>query len=114
MDIGVVGAWYNNRKVDGFQWVEDELVITVPDHHRMALRENVHLSELASEKWVFRQKGSGTRKIAEELIASSGLKMDDINIYMEVGSTEGAGYGGSRNGISIVSEWAIQRFGSPP
>ncbi|MGI6422297.1 MAG: selenium metabolism-associated LysR family transcriptional regulator [Syntrophomonadaceae bacterium] len=111
LDIGVVGAWYNNRKVDGFQWVEDELVITVPDHHRMALRENVHLSELASEKWVFRQKGSGTRKIAEELIASSGLKMDDINIYMEVGSTEAvlatveAGMG-----ISIVSEWAIQRL----
>ena len=25
---------------------------------------------------------------SEELIASSGLKMDDINIYMEVGSTE--------------------------
>ncbi len=113
LDLGVVGAWYNNRKVDGFQWVEDELVIAVPENHRMAVRESVKISELASERWVFRQKGSGTRKVAEEIINSSGLKMDDINIYMEVGSTEAvlatveAGMG-----ISMVSDWAIQRLDS--
>ncbi|KUG04722.1 transcriptional regulator, lysr family [hydrocarbon metagenome] len=111
LDLGVVGAWYNNRKVDGFQWLEDQLVIALPDNHRMAVRESVKVSELASERWVFRQKGSGTRKVAEELIIGSGLKMDDINIYMEVGSTEAvlatveAGMG-----ISMVSDWAIQRL----
>ncbi len=111
LDLGVVGAWYNNRKVDGFPWVEDQLVIAVPDNHRMAVRESIKISELASERWVFRQKGSGTRKVAEELIIGSGLKMDDINIYMEVGSTEAvlatveAGMG-----ISLVSDWAIQRM----
>lgn len=111
LDLGVVGAWSNNRKVDGFQWLEDELVIAVPEKHRMAVRESVRISELASERWVFRQKGSGTRKVAEEIINSSGLKMDEINIYMEAGSTEAvlatveAGMG-----ISMVSDWAIQRL----
>jgi len=111
LDLGVVGAWYNNRKVEGFQWVEDQLVIAVPDQHWTAVRDSVHISELSSEKWVFRQKGSGTRKIAEELITVSGLRMEEINIYMEVGSTEAvlatveAGMG-----ISIVSEWAVKRL----
>ncbi len=109
--MGVVAAWYNNRKVDGLQWVEDQLVIAVPDNHRMAVRESIKISELASERWVFRQKGSGTRKVAEEIITGSGLKMEDINIYMEVGSTEAvlatveAGMG-----ISMVSDWAIKRL----
>jgi len=112
IDLGVVGAWTNNRKVEGFQWFEDELVVVVPQNHRI-IKDEIKISELAGEKWVFRQKGSGTRKAAEELVTASGLKMDDINICMEVGSTEAvvatveAGMG-----ISIISDWAIKRLDS--
>lgn len=111
IDIGIVGGWINNRKVEGFQWVEDELVVALPQNHRLSVRDRVKISELVNEKWVFRQKGSGTRRAAEELITASGIKIDEINVYMEAGSTEAvlatieAGMG-----ISIVSNWAIQRL----
>jgi DNA-binding transcriptional LysR family regulator len=111
IDLAVVGAWINNRKVDGIQWIEDKLVLALPENHRLASRERVSINELTSEKWVFRQKGSGTRKAVEELLTAHGLKIDDLNTFMEVGSTESvlamveAGIG-----ISIVSEWAIKRL----
>ena len=30
LDLGIVGGWMNVRKIEGFQWLEDELVVVVP------------------------------------------------------------------------------------
>ncbi len=111
IDLGIVGGWINNRKVEGFQWIEDELVVALPQNHRLSVRDRIKISELVNERWVLRQKGSGTRRAAEELIAASGIKIDDINVYMEAGSTEAVlATIETGMGISIVSNWAIQRL----
>jgi DNA-binding transcriptional LysR family regulator len=111
LDIGVVGAWINNRKVDGFQWLEDELVLIVPDNHRLAKYQEVKLTNLLNERWNFREKGSGTRKALEDILASHSISKDELNIYMEAGSTEAVlALVESGMGISIVSRWAIKRI----
>ncbi|MEA1961959.1 MAG: selenium metabolism-associated LysR family transcriptional regulator [Bacillota bacterium] len=110
LDIGIVGGWINNRKVEGFQWLEDELVVVVPENHRLAKANSTTLSDLLSEKWIFREKGSGTRKAVEDLLQSRGIRNEDLNIYMEAGSTEAVlAMVESGVGISIVSKWAIRR-----
>lgn len=115
LDLAVVGAWINNRKVEGIQWIEDELVLALPNNHRLAGRERVPVAELVSEKWVFRQKGSGTRAAVEELLVSHGLKLDELNICMEVGSTESVlAMVEAGMGISIISEWAIKKLNPHP
>jgi len=111
LDIGIVGAWINNRKVDGFQWLEDELVLIVPENHRLAKYQEVKLSNLLNERWIFREKGSGTRKALEAILASHSISKDELNIYMEAGSTEAVlALVESGMGISIVSRWAIKRI----
>jgi DNA-binding transcriptional LysR family regulator len=111
LDIGIVGAWINNRKVDGFQWLEDELVVIVPEHHKLAVNQQVKLSSLLHERWIFREKGSGTRKAVEGLLTTHGIRKEDLNIYMEAGSTEAVlAMVESGMGISIVSRWAIKRI----
>lgn len=87
LDLGVVGAWLGSRKVDGFKWVEDELVVLVPSHHPLAKEPRVKLSRLTSESWIFREKGSGTRMATESLLSSFGINKNDLNIQIEVGST---------------------------
>jgi DNA-binding transcriptional LysR family regulator len=88
IDLGIVGGWINNRKVDGFQWLEDELLLVFPAAHRLAGLNEVNLNDLAQERWIFREKGSGTRKASEELLLAHGIKKEEINVYMEAGSTE--------------------------
>lgn len=116
IDVGIVGGWVNNRKIEGFPWLEDELVLIVPDNHRLAAglnnepKSKVRPEELIHERWIFREKGSGTRKAAEELLLANGIRKDALNIYLEAGSTEAvlaaveAGMG-----IAVVSSWAINR-----
>jgi DNA-binding transcriptional LysR family regulator len=111
LDIGIVGGWINNRKVEGYKWLEDELVVIVPENHKLARSQQLKLSSLLNERWIFRQKGSGTRRAVEELLVSHEIRKDDLNIYMEAGSTEAVlAMVESGMGISIVSRWAIKRI----
>jgi len=111
LDLGIVGGWINNRKVEGFQWLEDELLVVFPSEHRLAGWPEVNLSDLAQEKWIFREKGSGTRKASEELLYAHGVKKEEINVYMEVGSTEAVlALVEAGMGISIISEWAVKKI----
>jgi len=111
LDMGIVGAWINNRKVDGFQWLEDELVVIVPESHKLAKNQEVKLNSLLNERWISREKGSGTRKAVESLLTAHGIRREELNIYMEAGSTETVlAMVESGMGIAIVSRWAIKRI----
>ncbi len=110
LDIGVVGGWINNRKVDGIPWLEDELLVVVPEQHRLAGQSSVSLLDLLADKWIFREKGSGTRKAIEELMGAYNINPNELNVYMEAGSTETVlAMVESGMGISIVSRWVIHR-----
>ncbi|HHV15908.1 MAG TPA: LysR family transcriptional regulator [Gelria sp.] len=110
LDIGIVGGWIKNRKIEGFEWLEDELVVIMPEHHKLARSGEINLESIVNDKWIFREKGSGTRKAAEDLLAAHGIKKEDLNVSIEVGSTEAvlasveAGMG-----VSIVSHWAVKK-----
>ncbi|MCR4400537.1 MAG: selenium metabolism-associated LysR family transcriptional regulator, partial [Syntrophomonadaceae bacterium] len=109
LDCGVVGGWLNTRRVDGFRWMGDELVLVVPVDHRLAGEERVELSRLLHEPWIFRERGSGTRAAVEEGLRQAGIKPEELNMVAEVGSTDAllsvveAGLG-----ISLVSSWALR------
>jgi DNA-binding transcriptional LysR family regulator len=67
------------------------------------------LSDLHTEQWIFREKGSGTRRAVEELMAAHNVHREDLNIYMEAGSTESVlAMVEAGMGISIVSRWVIR------
>jgi DNA-binding transcriptional LysR family regulator len=109
LDVGVVGGWTNNRKVDGFVWLEDDLVVIVPAEHPLATQEHIDLSDLLGEKWIMREKGSGTRRAIEDIFNAQGIKLEDLDICLEAGST-GAVLAAveSGMGISIISQWALK------
>ncbi|MGE5381615.1 MAG: selenium metabolism-associated LysR family transcriptional regulator [Methylocystaceae bacterium] len=110
LDLGVVGAQMDNRKLDSFAWKEDHLLVAAPNGHHLASQAISTLEQLCDEPWIFREKGSGTRQLMEDLLLAAGLKKDNLSVVAELGSTEAvlaaveAGMG-----ISLVSNWAAQR-----
>ncbi|MGE5403468.1 MAG: selenium metabolism-associated LysR family transcriptional regulator [Candidatus Saccharibacteria bacterium] len=111
LDLGVVGAWLNNRKVDGFKWTEDELVLLVPSDHSLASYDEADLTALQTERWVFRERGSGTRVAADELFRSLGLRREDFNVQAELGSTTAiVGAVEAGLGLALVSGLVAQHW----
>ncbi|MDO4540496.1 MAG: selenium metabolism-associated LysR family transcriptional regulator [Syntrophomonadaceae bacterium] len=108
LDVGIVGAWLNSRKVEGFPWMTDELVVIAPTNYQGGKGDSVRLSELHNEKWIIREKGSGTRRSMEELWFNAGLRRENLTIAMEAGSTEAViAMVEAGMGISIVSRLAL-------
>ncbi len=113
LDLGIVGGWNNSRKVEGFPWLEDELVVVVPEKHKLAEQTSISLRDLRKERWIFREKGSGTRKAVEDLMANHNVNPQELDISMEAGSTETVlAMVEAGMGISIVSRWVIRPHGS--
>jgi DNA-binding transcriptional LysR family regulator len=116
LDLGIIGGWIANRKVESFKWLEDELVVLVPAGHRLAGRSEVDLKELTTEKWVFREKGSGTRMVTEEMLTNLGLHKEELDIQVELGSTEAvvaaveAGMGLALVSRYVAEQWSDRLF----
>lgn len=70
------------------KWLEDELWLTVGPHHPLAQShvESIDASHLQQLSYVLRERLAAVRETAEEALHSIGI--GDLNIKMEVGSTD--------------------------
>ncbi|UNC92964.1 selenium metabolism-associated LysR family transcriptional regulator [Candidatus Contubernalis alkaliaceticus] len=108
--LGVVGAWIERKKLMAKNFADDELVLIMHPQHPLAKEEKVSPSALVKESFIWREKGSGTRRVVEEKLQKVGIAVDNITPVLELGSTQAiitaveAGLG-----ISFVSFWAARR-----
>lgn len=89
---------------------QDELVVVVPSFHPWATRSSISLAELPQERLITREVGSGTRKVMELALKERGLDPAQLNISMELGSTQAIKQVVSAGlGITIISSLTVQR-----
>jgi len=108
LDIGMVGARSDDRRLHQVPLVEDRLCLAVPSGHPWARKRSVPVSALAGEPFIIREQGSGTQRTIEEHLAAAGIQTGSLRIAAELGSTQ-AVLQGIKNGvgISIVSTLAL-------
>jgi DNA-binding transcriptional LysR family regulator len=106
----VTGALVKSGKV-GFEVLgSDDLVLVCPAGDPLATRTGVSLSELAERPWIQREPGSGTRQIAETVLAQHGVDPQELRIVVELGTGEAvvnAVEGGL--GIAMVSQLVAEK-----
>ena len=113
MDVGLVGMEWEAEALACIPFYEDELVVITPvTEHFLALRKNeVPLEELFKEPMILREKGSGTKKAADQFLEKQGISKDSLKVaaYMNdpeaIKNSVAAGLG-----ISIVSKKAAENM----
>lgn len=89
-------------------FMKDHMVLVVPASHEWADRK-ITLAELHTQPLLVREFGSGSRRIVEQALADAGCKVKDLNIRMELDSTEGLLNGVEAGlGATFVSRWAVR------
>ncbi|MEG0303148.1 LysR family transcriptional regulator [Gordonibacter sp.] len=87
----------------------DELVLVVPMNHPWSTRIEVSFDELASERFITRERGSGTRDVMELALLHSNFDPDQLNVVMELNSTQAIKEAVlSDLGVTIISALTIQ------
>ncbi|HKY08447.1 MAG TPA: LysR substrate-binding domain-containing protein, partial [Candidatus Binatia bacterium] len=110
VELGFVGSKVADERLTFKKLWNDEMVLAVPKGHPWTRRKFVEVAELRSEKFVSRERGSGTLESFGHLLTKGRRPVDKVlDISMELGSTQAViealrdGFG-----ISILSRISIQ------
>lgn len=107
-ELGFVGARLRTGRLHFDAVAEDEVVLAVPAEHRLAGRGEVRLDDLAGERFVEREGGSGTLMSVRRVLGERGLALPAYRVSMTLTTTQAvvsavrAGYG-----IGFVSSLAL-------
>lgn len=106
LDIGFIGAPVSDDRLVSEVLFRDELVTIIPTNHPWKKRKSVTFPELESEKVVLASKGSGTRSVVEECLATAGVSLKRTVEFGNTESVKKAVIAGM--GISVISKAAVR------
>lgn len=87
-DLGVVEGEVADSALDVEPVDEDELVLVVAPGHPWASTAPGAPAAFAAERWILRERGSGTRSAFESALAGLGLSPGDLRVALEFPSNE--------------------------
>lgn len=99
-DAGFCGYADSNADLTFHPVGADEIVLAVRQDHRLAGHATVHPSELADERLVTREAGSGTRRAIDEALGHASLRMAPVAPTLSLGSTQ-AVIAAVRSGLGV-------------
>ncbi|MCA1899289.1 MAG: LysR family transcriptional regulator [Chloroflexi bacterium] len=109
--LGIVSRETNDKGVELQEFFQDKIELVVPARHRWAERSFIEPSEIIREPMLIREQTSGTRWVMLSELAKFDISLEDLNIFMEVGSAEGIMEAVSNGyGVSFVSKLASQHL----
>jgi DNA-binding transcriptional LysR family regulator len=108
ISLGLIEGPPRTREVHVQPFLADELVLIVPVAHEWAERGTIAAAELKTAPLLMRERGSGTRHIAELALEKAGIPRGALNVVMELDSTEAIKSSVEAGlGVGLVSRWAI-------
>ncbi|MEW6615379.1 MAG: selenium metabolism-associated LysR family transcriptional regulator [Thermodesulfobacteriota bacterium] len=109
IEMGIVGAKIQDRRLEYSEFIKDELILVVPSSHPWKSKTSVRPEELKDQSYISRERGSGTRITIEKAFHDSGTNLNTLKVIAEMGSTEAIRQGIKAGiGISILSKRAVE------
>ena len=88
IDVGLIEAQIKNRTFHYFPFMKDEIVLVSRQNHPISTKNNIKLDDLKHIPLVFREPGSGTLETIDLALKSKNIKLNELNIEIQLGSTE--------------------------
>jgi DNA-binding transcriptional LysR family regulator len=85
IEVAVIARAEDNPGVHFFPFSREEMAVIMSRNHPLAKKKTVTFSDLAAVPFIMKEKGSGTRKLVEELFEAEQCTPD---ILMETSNTE--------------------------
>ena len=109
IDLGLVEGRTHHSDIRYTSFVKDELVLVCQPDHPLAGRDEITLDELRTIPILLRERGSGSLEVVEHALRGAGLRLTDLTIEMQLGSTESIkSYLANSRCMAFVSLFAVQ------
>ena len=105
-DFVIMGQIPKDEKLEAYPFLNNILGIVAHNDHPLANKKNITIKELAKQRFLIREIGSGTRYIFDQLLKKHGV---EIEPYMELGSSEAIKQAVMAGlGIAVLSLHSVQ------
>lgn len=110
VDLGVMEGPVAHEDLKTIDVFSDQLVLIAPPVEKWLAREEISLEEIRKEPLIMREKGSGIRKIWENLLLESGYELQNFRVVTEMGSIDAIKSAvESGLGVSILSRLSARK-----
>jgi DNA-binding transcriptional LysR family regulator len=108
VDIGLVGAIWNERGLEWTAAFTDTLVLAVPALHPLVGGKGIKVADLIGLPVIQREQGSGTRRVMARMLEQQGLREADLQEVAMLGSNEAVREAVKAGvGVAIISSRSV-------
>jgi DNA-binding transcriptional LysR family regulator len=86
--LGIIEGKSKKAYLKYTEFVKDEIVLVSNSTNPLSKRQNITIDELKNIPLLFREQGSGTLEVIAHHLKSLNVKISDLKIEMQLGSTE--------------------------
>lgn len=106
LDLGLVEGKVTEQGLSSIPFVEDEMVVIVPESHPLRKCKEVSFQDLQDHTWITREGGSGTRAMLDYMLESSNIRPKKT---ITIGSNHGVVQGVKEGlGLSFISKTVVE------
>jgi DNA-binding transcriptional LysR family regulator len=88
IEIGIIEGQSKNKSIKYTEFLKDELVLVCKSSNLLVSLDEVTQEALKNMHFLMREQGSGTLEVIEHLLKPFNIKLSELQIEMQLGSTE--------------------------
>lgn len=88
IELGIIEGRSKNPRLSYQEFIKDELVLVVNAQENFIKKETIKIEELQKYPFLIREAGSGTLEVIAHALNTHQIKIDDLNIEMQLGNIE--------------------------
>ena len=110
IEIGIVEGKSKNKLIKYTAFLKDELVLVCKSSNALARLDQVTQEDLKKMRFLMREQGSGTLEVIEHALKPFEIKVSELKIEMQLGSTESIkSYLMNSDCVAFISIHAIEK-----
>jgi LysR family transcriptional regulator, transcriptional activator of the cysJI operon len=110
LDLGLIESPSHHPNLVTKVCCEDELIMIVAPDGEFAKLKTVTPAQVATQPYISRESGSGTRECIDEFFKLNGVSLDEVNLVMELGSREAIkGAVAAGLGVAVLSATTVAK-----
>lgn len=88
IELGVIEGQSKRREINYTPFLKDEIVLVCGSKNSLAKRDEIKPEELKKIPLLLREPGSGTLEVTADALKQKGIRLADLQVEMQLGSTE--------------------------
>ncbi|MBO8169847.1 MAG: LysR family transcriptional regulator [Thermoanaerobacteraceae bacterium] len=110
IQMGIVEGPVQRKGVTSHAITYDELLLIAPNAKPWTSKKSVTLEELTTLPFILREQGSGIRNTIEKALAKHGIRLDDLNIVMELNDIDAIKASvEAERGVTLLPRLAVKK-----